>query len=181
MQKVYTHLTQRYTDENGQRLTEQRELNTDTDEYKLGDTDEGDWQDTGDDDELMMVDMATDKLRENKRHVTNAEFRLHDFSPDFGSPTGFEKSPTNARNHRQIGARSREWQSRSVNEQRRDLRESPTSRRRPWDIWHAKYLDLSAIQNPAVWKVFWLKTTSAMTDSQWESQIQSSGEFGEEL
>ncbi len=53
--------------------------------------------------------------------------------------SGFDKSPTNARNRRQaIGARSREWQSRSVNYQRRDLRELPMSRRRPWNIWHAK-------------------------------------------
>ncbi len=55
----------------------------------------------------------------------------------FHSPTGFAKSPTNGRNLRQIGARSREWQSRSVNYQRRDLRESVS--------------ELSAILNPAVW------------------------------
>ncbi len=39
--------------------------------------------------------------------VTNAGFTLHDFSPIFHSPTGFDKSPTNARDRRQIGARSR--------------------------------------------------------------------------
>ncbi len=27
----------------------------------------------------------------------------------------------------------------------------------PWNVWHAKYLDLPAIQNPAVWNEFWLK------------------------
>ncbi len=55
----------------------------------------------------------------------NAEFTLLDFSPDFHSQTGFV-TPTNARNQRQISARSHEWQSRSVNYQRRDLRVSPT-------------------------------------------------------
>ncbi len=45
----------------------------------------------------------------------------------------------------------------------------------------AIYLDLSAIQNLAVWNEFWLKNTSAMTCSQWESKIQGSGKFGEEL
>ncbi len=57
---------------------------------------------------------------------------------------------------------------------------TPTRHRHPRNIWHAKYLDLSAIQNPAVWNDFWLKNTSAMTYSQWESKIQS-GKFGEEL
>ncbi len=39
--------------------------------------------------------------------VANAKFTLHDFSPIFHAPTGFDKSPTNARtNARQIGARS---------------------------------------------------------------------------
>ncbi len=33
-----------------------------------------------------------------------AKFTLHDFSPTFHSPTGFDKSPTNARHRRQIGA-----------------------------------------------------------------------------
>ncbi len=69
----------------------------------------------------------------------------------FHSLTGFDKSPTNAQNRRQISARSREWQSRSVNCQRRDLRESPMCRRRPSNICHGKYLELSVIQNPAVW------------------------------
>ncbi len=55
---------------------------------------------------------------------TYVEFTLHDFSPIFHLPTGFDKSPTNARHRRQIGARSREWQSHSVNYQRCDLRES---------------------------------------------------------
>ncbi len=86
-----------------------------------------------------------------------AKFTLHDFSTIFHSPTGFDKSPTNAQDRRQIGARSREWQSRSVNYQRRDLRESPRRRRRPWNIWHAKYLELSAIHNHAVCNDFWLK------------------------
>ncbi len=40
------------------------------------------------------------------------------------------------------------------------------NRRCPWNIRHAKYLDLSAIHNPAVWNEFWLKHTSAMTYSQ---------------
>ncbi len=71
---------------------------------------------------------------EVQRHFLYAEFTLHDFSPIFHSPTGFYKSATNARDQRQIGARSREWQSRSVNYQRRDLRESPMRRRRPWNI-----------------------------------------------
>ncbi len=31
------------------------------------------------------------------------------------------------------------------------------------NIWDAKYMDLSAIQNPAVWNVFWLKNKSVMT------------------
>ncbi len=53
-----------------------------------------------------------------------AKFTLHDFSPIFHSPTGFDILPTNARHRRQIGARSREWQSRSVNSQGRNLRES---------------------------------------------------------
>ncbi len=83
--------------------------------------------------------------------IPNAKFTLHDFSPIFHSPTDFDKSPTNARDRRQIGARSREWQLRSVNYQRCNLRESPRRRRRPWNIWHAKYLELSAILNPAVW------------------------------
>lgn len=39
---------------------------------------------------------------------TYAEFTLYDFGPDFHSPTGFVKSPTNVRNRRQIGPRSRE-------------------------------------------------------------------------
>ncbi len=112
------------------------------------------------------------------------KFTLHDFSPIFHSPAGFDKSPTNARDRRQIGARSGEWQSRSVNYQRRDLRESPTRRRRPPNIWHAKYLELSAILNPAVWMSsdrFWLKNTSAMTYSQWESKIQGRGKFKEDF
>ncbi len=46
--------------------------------------------------------------------LSYAKFTLHDFSPIFHSPTGFDKSPTNARDRRQLGARSREWQSRSV-------------------------------------------------------------------
>ncbi len=54
-------------------------------------------------------------------------------------------------------------------------------RRRPWNIWHAKYLELSAIHNPAVWNEFWLKNTSAMTYSQWESKRQGSGKFGEDF
>ncbi len=83
--------------------------------------------------------------------LTNAKFILHDFRQIFHSPTGFDKSQTNAWNRRQIGARSREWQSRSVNYQRRDLRESQMCRRRLWNIWHAKYLELSAIHNPTVW------------------------------
>ncbi len=101
--------------------------------------------------------------------VPNAKFTLHDFSPIFHSPTGVDKSPTNARDRREIGARSRAWQLRSVNYQRRDLRESPTRRQRPQNIWHAKYLELSAILNPAVWMSSdrsWLKNTSAMTYSQ---------------
>ncbi len=85
--------------------------------------------------------------------VSNAKFTLQTILARFSLwvLSGFDKSPTNARNRRQIGARSREWQSRSVNYQRRDLRELPMSRRRPWNIWHAKYLELSAIHNPAVW------------------------------
>ncbi len=114
--------------------------------------------------------------------LSYAKFTLHDFSPIFHSPTGFDESPTNARDRKQLGARSREWQSRSVNYQRHDLRESPTRRRRPWNIWHAKYLELSAILNPAVWMssdLFWLKNTSAMTYSHWESKIQGSWKFEE--
>ncbi len=114
-------------------------------------------------------------------NLTYAKFTLHDFSLIFHSPTGFDKSPTNAWDRRQIGARSREWQSRSVNYQRRNLRESPRRHRRPWNIWHAKYLELSAIHNHAVCNDFWLKTTSAMTFSQWETKIQGRGKFGEEL
>ncbi len=53
--------------------------------------------------------------------VANAEFTLHNFSPIFHSPTGFDKLLTNARDRRQIGA-----QSHSVNYQRCDLRESLT-------------------------------------------------------
>ncbi len=100
----------------------------------------------------------------------------------FTRRTGFDKLPTNARDRRQIGARSSEWQSRSVNYQRRDLRESPMCRRCPWNIWHAKYLELSAILNPAVWMSsdrFWLKNTLAMTYSQWESKIHGSWKFEE--
>ncbi len=54
------------------------------------------------------------------------------------------------------------------------------NRRRPQNIWHAKYLELSAILNPAVWMSsdrFWLKNTSAMTYSQRESKIQGSWKF----
>ncbi len=40
--------------------------------------------------------------------MSYAKFTLHDFSPIFHSLTGFDKSPTNARHRRQIGARSRE-------------------------------------------------------------------------
>ncbi len=40
---------------------------------------------------------------------------------------------------------------RSVNYSRRNLRESPMRHRHPWNIWHAIYLDLSAIHIPAVW------------------------------
>ncbi len=119
---------------------------------------------------------------ENDDRTAYAKFTLHDFSPIFHSPTGFDKSATNARDRRQIGARSREWQSRSVNYQRRDLRESPTRRWRPQNICHAKYRELSAILNPAVWMSsdrFWLKNTSAMTYSQWESKIQGSWKFEE--
>ncbi len=59
--------------------------------------------------------------------------------------TGFDKSPTNARHRREIGARSRERQSRSVrSEVIADA--SPT----PGKYLHAKYLELSAIHNPAV-------------------------------
>ncbi len=87
----------------------------------------------------------------------------------FHSPTGFAKSPTNGRNQRQIGARSREWQSRSVNYQRRDLRESPMCRRAVGD-------SQSCCVNE-----FWLKHTSAMTYSQWESPIQGSGKFREDF
>ncbi len=61
-----------------------------------------------------------------------------------------DKSQKNAQNQRQISARSREWQLRSVNYQRRDLRES-MRHRHPGNIWHAKYLELSVIHNPAVW------------------------------
>ncbi len=53
-------------------------------------------------------------------------------------------------------------------------------RRHPQKIWHAKYLELSAIHNPAVWMSSdW--NTSAMTYSQWESKIQCSGKLGEVL
>ncbi len=85
---------------------------------------------------------------------TNAKFTLHDFSLIFHSPTGFDKLLTNAPHRRQIGARSCERQSLSVNYHRRDLRETQMLRRHPWNlrnIWHAKYLKLSAIYNPAVW------------------------------
>ncbi len=102
-----------------------------------------------------------------------AEFTLHDFNSDIHLLTGFAKSLTNGQNLRQIGARSREWQSHSMIYQRQDLRESLTRRRCPRNIWHAKYLDLSAIQNPAVWNEFWLKNILAMTYSQWESKIQA--------
>ncbi len=74
------------------------------------------------------------------------------------------KSPTNPRHLWQIGARSREWKSCSVNYQRsegsRDLRSSPMRCWHPGNIWHAKYLELSVIHNPAVWmssdwKIHW--------------------------
>ncbi len=42
-------------------------------------------------------------------------------------------------------------QSRCVNDQRHDLRSSLMHRRHPLNIWHAKYLELSAIHSPAVW------------------------------
>ncbi len=38
----------------------------------------------------------------------NAKFTLHNFSMIFHLSTGFDKSQTNARHSRQIGARSRE-------------------------------------------------------------------------
>ncbi len=63
----------------------------------------------------------------------------------------FDKLPTNARHWRQTSACSREGQSRSVNYQRCDLRSSLMRRRHLGNIWHAKYLELSAIHNPAVW------------------------------
>ncbi len=119
-----------------------------------------------------MLDVTPFKVNERRwRRRRNAKFTLHDFSPIFfHSPTGFDKSPSNGRHRRQIGARSRKWQSRSVNYQRRDLRESPKRRRHPLNIWHAKYLELSAIHNPAVW-----------AHSQWESKMQGNGKFGEDF
>ncbi len=51
-----------------------------------------------------------------RSNTTYARFTLHDFSL-FHSPTGFDKSLTNARHRRQIGARSR------FNYQKGDLRE----------------------------------------------------------
>ncbi len=54
--------------------------------------------------------------------------------------TGFDKSPTNARHRREIGARSREMRSEVIADA------SPT----PGKYLHAKYLELSAIHNPAV-------------------------------
>ncbi len=70
---------------------------------------------------------------------------------------------------------------RSLNYQGRNLRESPMRRWHPWNICHAKYLELSAIHNPTVWMSFDWKNTSVMTYSQWESKIQGSGKFGEEF
>ncbi len=84
-------------------------------------------------------------LRLNKKCLNFFFFTFH-------SPTGFDNSLTNARHRRQIGAHSHKWQSHSVNYQRSDLRVSPMSRWHPWNIWHAKYLELSTIHNPAVWK-----------------------------
>ncbi len=42
-----------------------------------------------------------------RKWLIGPKLTLHDFSPIFHSPTGFDKSPANARNRRQIGARSR--------------------------------------------------------------------------
>ncbi len=95
---------------------------------------------------------------------TYAKFTLHDFH----SPTGFDKLQTNAR--------LRERQSRSV-----IIKDAIwVNRRHPLNIWHVKYLELSAINNPAV-NEFWLRNTSAVTYSQWESKIQGSGKFGEDF
>ncbi len=63
------------------------------------------------------------------RH-TYSKFTLHYFSPIFLSPTGFDESPQMPDIWGKIGARSREGQSRGVNYQRRDLRESQMGR------WH---------------------------------------------
>ncbi len=49
------------------------------------------------------------------------------------------------------------------------------------NIWDDKYMDLSAIQNPAVWNMSWLKNKLVMTYSQSESKIQGSGKFRVEL
>ncbi len=60
-------------------------------------------------------------------------------------------------NHRQkpgIGGKSMLVHARdnhSMNYQRRDLRESPMRRRHLWNIWQAKYLELSVNHNPAMW------------------------------
>ncbi len=61
---------------------------------------------------------SMDKLCEIKQNKRYAKFTLHDFNPIFKSPTGFDKSPTNAQDWRQIGARSHELQSCSLKYQR---------------------------------------------------------------
>ncbi len=55
-----------------------------------------------------------------------------------------------------------------------DLRESPMYLRYPWNIWHAKYLELSAIPNPAVWMSSDWKIHGRWPYSQWETKIQVS-------
>ncbi len=111
-------------------------------------------------------------VKEQTVFTSYAKFTLHDFSPDFNSLTGFAKLLTNARNQRLVHASDNHavW-----------IIKDAIWENRPLNIWHAKYLDLPAIQNPAVWNEFWLKNTSPMTYSRWESMIQGSGKFGEEL
>ncbi len=52
--------------------------------------------------------LVTPKERKKQNQFYLMPSSLHDFSMIFLSPTGFDKSPTNARDRRQIGARSRE-------------------------------------------------------------------------
>lgn len=82
------------------------------------------------------------------RPKSYAKFRLHNFIPDFDSPTGFEKSQANRCSFTRVTIKQSDL---SKTRSERIAGESQTP---------VRYLDLSTIQNHAMWNVFWLKITS---------------------